>query len=240
MTLLDVAPSTTHAIRDWSLNLDANAVLRGQGIDPALVRRPRIVAIAERAVELGRDLIEPQVAYRVFPIEAVRHQRLELSGGKPLVSALLAEQLAPAQQLVVIVGTIGARLERSAAELMRSDPALGLALDAYGSAAVEALSEAMCNRLEEEARARQWQASVPLGPGMIDWPVESGQPQIFQLVNANLIGLTLNDSAQMIPYKSSSMVLGLGPRSFEAGRTCDFCALRDTCRYQNRAAHQVQ
>jgi hypothetical protein len=49
--------------------------------------------------------------------------------------------------------------------------------------------------------------------------------------------VTLNDSFLMIPRKSISMVLGIGSIPFTAGRPCDFCGLRETCRYQNREAH---
>jgi hypothetical protein len=41
----------------------------------------------------------------------------------------------------------------------------------------------------------------------------------------------------MIPRKSASMVLGFAPTPFTPGRACDFCALRNTCRYQERSAH---
>jgi hypothetical protein len=70
---------------------------------------------------------------------------------------------------------------------------------------------------------------------MIGWPVDVGQPQIFNNLDAAAIGVTLNDSAQMVPRKSVSLVLGFAPTPFEAGSPCDFCALRNTCRYQHHA-----
>jgi hypothetical protein len=72
---------------------------------------------------------------------------------------------------------------------------------------------------------------------MIGWPVEVGQPQIFGAVDAGAIGVTLNDAAMMTPHKSASMILGFSNAPFSAGRTCDFCALHATCRYQDHYAH---
>ena len=70
---------------------------------------------------------------------------------------------------------------------------------------------------------------------MVGWSVEIGQPQIFSNVEAEAIGVTLTDSAQMLPRKSTSLVLGFAPTPFELGTPCDFCALRDTCRYQHHS-----
>lgn len=236
---LDDITSHTQTVNDLRLSIDADMVLRGQGIDPVVIRqkRPRLAAVAERAVELGASLIEPMVACRTVSVESRRHERLALVGGGQLSGSLLAQHLAPAQRITLIVCTIGHRLEQCASELLRDDPALGLALDSFGSVAVETLGETLCRRLETEAQQRDQHASVPLSPGMIGWPVEVGQSQIFDLLDTEAIGVTLNDRAMMIPHKSASMILGLGGTPFSAGRTCDFCALRETCRYQDHYAH---
>lgn len=225
--------------RNWRLNIDEDMVLRGQGADPAIIRqrRPRLVEVAARAVAEGTVLIEPVVAYRVLPVERVKHDRLTLASGAQLTGSLLIDQLAPAQSIAVIVCTIGRRLEERVSALLLSDPPYALALDGFGSVAVEALGSALCSRLEDEAARNDQCTSVPLSPGMISWPVDVGQPQIFSQLAPDAIGVTLNDSAQMIPRKSASMVLGFAPTPFAAGRACDFCALRSTCRYQDRNAH---
>jgi hypothetical protein len=224
--------------RDWRLNVDVDLILRGQGADPAVVRqrKPRLVAIAERALAEGQALIEPAVIYDSRPVESLRHERLTLADGTRLSGPLLAQHLAPAQRVALIVCTIGDTLDQRVSMLMRTDPSLGLALDGFGSMAVEALGVAICARLEADARSAGLHTSVPLSPGMIGWPVEVGQPQIFSALDAELIGVTLNDSAQMIPRKSTSMILGISASPFNEGRTCDFCAMRATCRYQDHYA----
>ncbi len=223
-------------VRDWQLNIDVDMVLRGQGADAAIVRqrRPRLVEIAERAIAEGSALIDPAVVYRVMPVVSVRHECMTLANGSQLTGSLVAQQLAAAQQVALIICTIGDALDQRIAALMWTDPAYALALDGFGSAAVDALGAAMCARLEDEAARDGQCTSVPLSPGMIGWPVEVGQLQVFSLLDADGIGLTLNDSAQMIPRKSTSMIVGLSRTLFGEGRPCDFCALRATCRYQNQ------
>ena len=68
---------------------------------------------------------------------------------------------------------------------------------------------------------------------MIDWPVDVGQPQIFQLLSGDPLPVTLTPSFMMTPRKSLTMVVGSGPELETAGRTCDYCNLRDVCRYQD-------
>ena len=222
-------------IHDWQLNIDADLVLRGQGADPAVIRarKPRLVEIAERAVQEGSTLLEPAVVYRFAPIETVKHERLVLADGAPFTGALIARHLSPARYLAVIVCTIGAAIDERISALMPGDPAQALALDGLGSAAVEALGAELCARLERDAARVGHCTSVPISPGMAGWPVDVGQPQIFSNLDAGAIGVTLTASAQMIPRKSTSLVLGFAPTPFEAGTPCDFCALRNTCRYQH-------
>lgn len=223
-------------LTDWQLEIDADMVLRGQGADPVAVRqrRPQVVEMTQQALAEGMHLIQPSVVYRILTVQNLRHETMLLEGSGKLTGSLIAEQLAQAQQVALLVCTLGNALEDRISKLMRSDPLLAFALDGFGTAAMESLGAAICAKLEAEARERGLYASIPLNPGVIGWQVDVGQRQIFSLLDASCIGVRLNDSFQMIPRKSTSMVLGISSSPFNVGRTCDFCGLRETCRYQNR------
>jgi hypothetical protein len=68
---------------------------------------------------------------------------------------------------------------------------------------------------------------------MVGWPVEQGQPQIFDLLDADEIGVRLTESMMMVPRKSLTFVLGIGKKLIAGGRTCDYCSLKGTCRYRD-------
>ncbi len=222
----------------WDLRLDADAVLRGQGADPSILRsrRPRLFEIAVQALKEGLPLIHPQVLYERFPVEAIRHARVRLAGGSELKGEALAQHLGPAQEVLAVVCTIGSELDERATQVMESEIVHGLALYGVGSAAVEALANAACQRFEEEAAERGWQTTIPLSPGMIGWSVEEGQPQIFSLLGGSQVSVRLTESAIMLPMKSLSLVLGLGPNLNRQGTTCDYCAMREVCKYQSSYA----
>jgi hypothetical protein len=54
--------------------------------------------------------------------------------------------------------------------------------------------------------------TAPLYPGILGWELAAAQTQLFSLVDASAIGVTLNSSFLMIPTKSVSMVIGVGTR----------------------------
>jgi hypothetical protein len=221
--------------RDWILNLDVDQVLKNQGADPALLRKrsPRLVEIAQSALDAGCSLLEPVAAYQQLNIVSCTHEQVRLEGGRLLSGKTVAGLLAPAEQAVIAVCSIGSMLETYISEVLPEDPVLGLALDGVGSAAIETLAEQACAYFAEQASSGGLKATVPLGPGVEGWPVERGQSQIFDIVEAQEAGVVLTSSSMMLPQKSLSLVIGLGEHVDSSGKVCDYCTLRATCRYQD-------
>lgn len=217
------------------LDFDIDAVLRGQGADPGAIRarNPRLVEIAGRALEVGRNLLEPKTLYRELDVDVLRHERLVLTNGQFLSGTLVSNHLGPARRVALILCTVGDALEAHAAEVSRDDIVFGLALDGVGSAAVEALAHAACKYFEDQAEEQGFQSSIPISPGMVGWPVDKGQPEIFNILEPEQIDVHLTEYGLMIPRKSLTMVVGFGPQMITAGQTCDYCAMRETCRYQD-------
>jgi len=222
-------------LNKWDLRLDVDVVLRSQGADPAAIRKrsPSLVESAGKALEEGKPLLQPRVIARRLPVEDLHHEKLKLEGDGILSGGLLAEHMGGAQEVVIILCTVGEVLERRAADVSKEDAIYGLALDGVGSAGVEALANAACALFEEEATEKDCQVTIPLSPGMVGWPVEQGQPQIFDLLDAGEIGVRLTESMMMLPRKSLTFVLGIGKELMAGGRTCDYCSLKETCRYRD-------
>ncbi len=227
-------------LRNLEFSITPDQILLAQGANPDLIRRRknRLVLAAEKALELGLPLLEPTVLYRELELVNIQHETLVFSEGYRLKSRLLTQHLAYAKMIAVILCTIGRQIENETASLYGSDPVLGLALEGVGSAAVEALANATCKFFEARARERNWQATIPLSPGMLGWPVEEGQPEIFHILEPSSISLELTSSYLMLPRKSLSMVMGLGPQQMINGTTCHYCAMRATCKYQDHY-HEV-
>ena len=217
---------------------DVDAVLRGQGADASILRarRPGLVKVAEEAMQESLSLLTPRVVYHEFTVEGVKHEQLLLQGGQKIDSKLLAQQLAAASKIIVILATIGLELEERVSKIWDADMVYALALDGAGSASAEALANAACLYFENQAAKEGLQASIPFSPGMVDWTVADGQPQIFDLLGEAGTIVNLTSSYIMIPRKSLTMVMGFGASLKSSGKTCDFCIMRGTCRYQDHYA----
>lgn len=223
-----------HTWHTSDLKLDVDAVLRGLGADASLMRqrRPMLVEVAQKALDIGRPLLQPKAFHCKLEVKTIRHQKIHLEGDHHLCGKLVAEHLAPAEYVVVMLFTVGENLEALVNSTLNQDMLLGMALDGVGSAGVEALANAACRHFERRAAGHGYQASIPLSPGMIGWPVAEGQRQIFSILDDQQINVILTENSLMLPRKSLSMVQGFGLDMKLTGRICDLCSMRETCRYQ--------
>ncbi len=218
---------------EQTLEEGTDRLLRSQGAAPDLLRTrsARSVAAAQRAWTEGQALLRPNVALRDLAVSALRHERLRLFGGGVLSGPLVARHLAPAERVILLVCTIGPELEKQASRSISDDPAFAFFLDVLGSLAVGDLASAACTHIA--AMSRPMQTTVPLGPGLEGWPLDPGQLEIFDLLDASRIGVTLTSSSQMIPRMSTSLVVGIGSQVTATGCPCDFCNMRLTCRHKD-------
>ncbi len=220
---------------DWNLTLDLDHVMRGQGANPAVLRarRPHLVDVAQQASHEASILIRPAVAYRQVKVEALRHEKLLLEGGGVLSGPLVARQLGGSLWVALIVCTLGDALDRRVSALLPTDPVYALALDGAGTAAIETLAAAVCQYFDALSARDGLQTTIPISPGMLGWPVDVGQGQVFALLDTDEIDVALTPSFQMIPRKSTSMAIGVGPEVRIDGRPCDFCSMQGACRFQD-------
>lgn len=223
-------------IRDILLSLEANQVLRREGIKKYSRIRPEMKTLIREllaSMENNR-LLEPAIAYEIYSITEVRHKELWLESKAALHGPLLPSVLDGAKQLGAVVCTIGPKLEEKVTDYLdKNEPLRGLLMDGIGSAAVDALAQQACNLVKHEAALHGYQASSPLNPGMPGFPI-SEQWQMFRLVPVEKIGVSLTSAGVMVPRKSSSLVIGIGPQmlTWTEAEVCARCGLNKTCHYR--------
>jgi cobalamin-dependent methionine synthase I len=62
-------------------------------------------------------------------------------------------------------------------------------------------------------------------PGYCDWPV-GDQQQLFSLLPENFCGITLLETALMLPVKSVSGIIGIGEKVKYFDYPCKFCTMQ--------------
>jgi len=212
-----------------TLDVDLDQVLVGQGVDPraAQGRHPAVLAAAQRALDVAADLIRPILLYAsVSGPDVPRDARL---------SAALRRRLRGAREVVAVTCTIGPGAESRASSVLADDPVAALALDGLGTAAVGQVAAHACSEFAARAAREGMSATAPISPGMPGWPLDAGQRFIFSVLDPSRIGVTLTESWQMVPRKSLSFLLGIGP-DVAPGASCDLCGMTARCRYRHAHA----
>ncbi len=229
------SPHPLTVVADIQVSLEVAHILEGQGVPPAKAS-PAVVAVAQEVLAEAQSLIAPAALYTLLPVRAVEHEQILLDGGAVFEGPLAARVLAGADEAVVAVCTIGRALEeRSAALFAAGSPLRGLAMDGAGTAAIRLVAGAVGSRICDEAAARGLSAGMSADPGQEGWPITQ-QRVLFDVLPAEKIGVRLTDSCLMLPRKSVSFVVGLGPDMRADAVPCDFCSKRERCHWRRQTA----
>lgn len=229
-------------LRDIPIVLDPEAVVAvGRGQPP----RPELLRAAGEAIALGHTLWQPMALYDRFGLQAVEGGCVTLvhpSGAEAILHVgPPADLLIPAVEVLVSVMTIGPALEQRVHELQLAGEGLtSYLLDSAGVLALGAVGEAVRGLAEEAAAAQGWGVSPALSPGsLVGWPVR-GQRELCALLPLEEIGVHLNNYCVLVPHKSASVLIGLGPgyQARHVGSLCQYCALQDTCWQRRKDPNQ--
>ena len=223
-------------IRDIPLSLKIREVLRRQGLGRGAKVRPEIkLLIRELLASVKKSrLLEPAVAYEYYRVRSMNGSQISLDGDKAINGPLLPATFPEAKELAVILITIGPGLEEQVTDYSKHSAALqGMIMDGIGSTAVDMMALEVFRRLASEVSSRGYEISSPVNPGMPGFPLtEQWNP--LRLVNADEIGVRLTASGVLVPRKSTSMVMGIGPQMtrWTQAEVCARCSLRETCHYK--------
>lgn len=189
---------------------------------------------AEAALSRAQELAQPRLVHAAHPVAAVVAGRgLELADGELVWAPDRVLESRPTF-LVAAVCTLGVALDQEAKVLSQGRNAVaGLFLDAAGVALMEALVQHCRQILRQAAGQRGLHCGCSFGPGVVGMPLEAG-PQLFDHVDADLIGVSCDARGIMRPLKSTAIWLPWTtepPRPGEQFYKCQTCQLT-SCQYR--------
>lgn len=159
-------------------------------------------------------------------IERIENDSILLKNGINLKSKLFAEVFQQSFELVFAVTTLQGYEDLDEAE---ENMLVKLFLDSWGTAFIECGNKWMEQYIARDLEERNIYATYSFSPGQNDIPMDM-QAEIFQALNPEEIGVTLNDRYMMHPKKSVSGIFGIQTEKPENQiRPCDICERRDTC-----------
>ena len=201
---------------------------------------PAILKDAESAIGAARGLIQPTIIYHLYDVVSRDNGVVSISSEETGVSGALhigenASLLDKAKKVMISVYTIGPELEKKAGHLSNGDDFMaGYMLDSAGLVFLRKVGDVSREIAEKEAAERNWGVGQSLSPGSLKgWDV-SGQDELVRYVDAEKIGIMLNKSGFLVPLKSVSHIVGMGPEftSRKVGSICHLCDLYKTCPYR--------
>lgn len=221
-------------IREVPLQIDPEKAVEVIGRGRPL---PRLKAEVDEALKDLARLWRPAAIWDYFPLLAVEGQAVRLAAGEKGREATLclgpkADLMAPAKLVQVSVATIGPEVDGRVRSLGAAGEALSaFVLDSLGVLALWLVGQAVRREVEAEAARRGWGVGRGLSPGsLIGWPL-TDQPALCSLLDLAQIGVELTESCLLIPLKSTSTAIGLGPgyEASQVGTVCRWCHHQETC-----------
>ncbi len=215
-------------IKDATTVLDFSRFVEQAG---KRLQHQTVLEAARWAVGEAERLSRVAIAYEWLPARRGEGDRVYI-GDVELRLGGHADLMDDAEMACVAVCSIGGTLEDEAKRLM----AEGRNLDGYmlGEAGVFAVDTAMSrvrHMAEDEAAARHWGVGTELAPGQLAGWALAEQRVLCSLVDVAAIGVSLTEAGMLVPQKSASLLIGIGPRYTASAvcSPCEFCDNRETC-----------
>lgn len=144
---------------------------------------------------------------------------------------IVTGKIKKAEKAAVFVCTIGPAMEGWSRELLKNgDGVLSYIVDTVASVITESATDVLHDHISREMKIKDLKITNRYSPGYCDWVV-SEQNKLFSMLPEKFCGITLTESAIMIPMKSVSGIIGIGPDVKWQKYTCDTCGIKD-CTYR--------
>ncbi len=202
---------------------DVVRYLGGGGYRP----KPHILRRVDKALDLADGLVAPAAAFAIMPVQEADRGGVWLPGDRRL-SVGSAADWHQAACIAASVATLGPDLEEKCRALSSSEPFTAIVLDAVGVAYLDKLGEMVGREAGRQARMRGLYCGVRISPGLQHMDL-SLQIQLFELVDAEALGVELTADLVMKPFKSISefRVFASHPQKSVVEYKCRYCDLMD-------------
>ncbi len=164
---------------------------------------------AKISADRANEICTPKFIDRKIAIDRVHGDDIKLETGDVLSCKSLAKELKDCTHVIAAVFTVGEKMDEEISNAFGlGDSLTGMMIDAAGSRLVSYFANQMWKRYSKEL-PDGIKITRGFAPGSQDFAIEQ-QEVIFNLIDADTIGVSLNDSMLMKPAKSISAVYGIG------------------------------
>jgi len=174
-----------------------------------------------------------RAGYRILDVTTTEghHDGLIVGGKFFALQNIVTTQLRNSEKASLFVCTIGNAMETWSRALSAGDDVpLGFLVDTVASVTVEQAVDVLHHHIEQTMRHRGLNVTNRYSPGYCNWSVAE-QHQLFSFFPQNFCGISLTESALMVPIKSVSGIMGIGRDVQRMEYICDRCNVQE-CTYR--------
>ena len=175
--------------------------------------------------------IEPKAIYSNYEIEKVIGDCVYFKSGNIFTGPNISKILTGSEISTIFITTLGSMIDKIIKDVSDSGDMLStIIMDAITTELLGILGNYVGEIIKKEGiREKGWGSTCTYSPGQYKWTIEE-QKEMFSMVDGNKIGVKLNKSYLMVPFKSLSGVYGFGLiGSIDKTRVaCDLCP-RENC-----------
>jgi len=214
---------------DVDIEIDKKQLCHYIGYNDGHKLSARISSLIDDYAEHAHYLINPLYSYIIKDVEWARGSIALIEDSIIFKSQVITQLLEDCYQVAIFLVSIGKYLEETTAQLAKDGLILqATVLDAIGSGAVEKVADFVQDGIKEIAEAQGLVTSRRFSPGYCDWNIGQ-QRMLFYALTGNTLGIRLTGECLMIPQKSISGIIGIGPSidSVENYNPCKTCTKQD-------------
>jgi hypothetical protein len=175
--------------------------------------------------------IEPKAIYSNYEIEKVIGDCVYFKSGNIFTGPNISKILTGSEISTIFITTLGSMIDKIIKDVSDSGDMLStIIMDAITTELLGILGNYVGEIIKKEGiMEKGWGSTCTYSPGQYKWTIEE-QKEMFSMVDGNKIGVELNKSYLMVPFKSISGIYGFGPNgSIDKIRVaCDLCP-RENC-----------
>ena len=202
----------------------AAEIYRYLGYPHEAVPAPRMAERIAQVVAEADPWLRPRGTYALYAVSERTAHSLKLDD--TTISGNIGEFLDQADRVAVFVVTVGKEISHLAESVAKNGNALSAwVVDAVGSWAAEGAADALMLRIRRHLHEGE-DLTLRYSPGYCGMDIGQ-QRKLFQLMQADAVGVRLMPSLLMHPLKSISGLVGLAPKEAVSRfhSPCDICPL---------------
>ncbi len=192
---------------------------------------PRMEEMLEDKRDICVDALEPAAVYDTFDIRSIEGDSVYFKSGHIFNGPNISKILKGSETTTIFIFTLGGKIDDLIKKEQDTGDILGtIIMDAITTSMLSIAGEYFGKIIKDSNTVKKgYSATCTYSPGQYKWTIEE-QKEIFNMVDGSRIGVHLNNSFLMVPFKSISGIYGFGPedRINKTRVACDLCP-RENC-----------